>query len=151
MILNDPLKDKGKKIGRMAEYYIAYILSEVSDTVTIVPHNSVADIIFEYENKLIKCQVKALAHKRPVISRHTGRRYRSNYKLDLRRGSGTKDRLYNSSQIDIFGIYIHPLNKAIFLPFLENRKNYSWSDNFIKKTDTLESLEDSVQQILNKK
>ena len=47
-----------ERVGRFGEYLTAAILSQVSDTVTIVPHNASADIIFEHNLKLYKCQVK---------------------------------------------------------------------------------------------
>ena len=55
----------------------------ISDSVTILPHSSHADIIFEYKSKLYKCQVKTASKKERVISKHTGKSYRTNWALIL--------------------------------------------------------------------
>ena len=47
-----------ERLGRSGEYFTASVLALVSDTVIIVPHGAEADIIFDYEDKLYKCQVK---------------------------------------------------------------------------------------------
>ena len=38
----------------------------ISDSVTILPHSSHADIIFEYKSKLYKCQVKTASKKKEL-------------------------------------------------------------------------------------
>ena len=52
-----------ERLGRSGEYFTASVLALVSDTVIIVPHGAEADIIFDYEDKLYKCQVKSKTKK----------------------------------------------------------------------------------------
>ena len=47
-----------ERVGRSGEYLTAALLSQISDTVLIVPHGSEADIVFEHEARLYKVQVK---------------------------------------------------------------------------------------------
>ena len=82
-----------ERVGRFGEYLTAAILSQVSDTVTIVPHNASADIIFEYNLKLYKCQVKTQSK----IEEHRG-----NWRFDMRKGQHSKHRQYKNNEIDIY-------------------------------------------------
>ena len=120
-----------------------------SDSVSIIPHSSHADLIFEYENKLYKCQVKTTSKKQKVISKHTGKSYRANYKVEFRRGSHTKNREYKKGQIDIFAVVIYPKNKVIFIPANIKKNSVRFSDKEIEEISTGQSLKDSIQQILN--
>ena len=38
---------QSERVGRSGEYLVASVLSTLSDTVTVMPHGSKADIIFE--------------------------------------------------------------------------------------------------------
>ena len=49
-----------ERIGRSGEYAVASFLSLESDTVHVLPHGSHADIIFEINDIMYKCQVKLL-------------------------------------------------------------------------------------------
>ena len=52
------------RIGRSGEFAVASQLALISDTVSLVPHNSYADIIFEYQRNLYKVQVKTSSKER---------------------------------------------------------------------------------------
>jgi hypothetical protein len=47
-----------ERVGRSGEYFVASLLSQISDTVLMVPHSAEADLLFEYNNTLYKVQVK---------------------------------------------------------------------------------------------
>ena len=82
-----------ERVGRFGEYLTAAILSQVSDTVTIVPHNASADIIFEHNLKLYKCQVKTQS----AIEERRG-----NWRFDMRKGQRVAHRKYKDNEIDLF-------------------------------------------------
>ena len=84
-----------ERVGRSGEYLTAALLSQVSDTVLVVPHGSEADIVFEHENKLYKVQVKTSSK----INKG-----RVNWRFDMRRGSHSRDRQYQHQAIDIFAL-----------------------------------------------
>ena len=58
---------KSERIGRSGEYAVASFLSLESDTVHVLPHGSHADIVFEINNTMYKCQVKTVAVKKCAI------------------------------------------------------------------------------------
>lgn len=82
-----------ERVGRSGEYFVASLLSQISDTVLIVPHSAEADVLFQYNNTLYKVQVKT----KTKIEKH-----RANWRFDMRRGSHTKNRSYENGAIDIF-------------------------------------------------
>jgi hypothetical protein len=82
-----------ERVGRSGEYFVAALLSQISDTVLIVPHSAEADVLFQYNNTLYKVQVKT----KTKIEKH-----RANWRFDMRRGSHTKNRNYEDGAIDIF-------------------------------------------------
>ena len=82
-----------ERVGRSGEYFVASLLSQISDTVLMVPHSAEADVLFQYNNTLYKVQVKT----KTKIEKH-----RANWRFDMRRGSHTKNRNYEDGSIDIF-------------------------------------------------
>lgn len=141
---------QSERLGRAGEYYVCSVLSTLSDTVTILPHGSTADVLFEWNNKIYKCQVKTVSKKHSVISKHTGRKYRTNYKFDLRRGSHSKERKYIDGEIDVFALYIQPEQKVIFIPASISKRSFRFDNEKILKINTDETFFDSVQQVLNR-
>ena len=81
-----------ERVGRSGEYFVASLLSQISDTVLMVPHSAEADVLFQYNNTLYKVQVKT----KTKIEKH-----RANWRFDMRRGSHTKNRSYENGSIDI--------------------------------------------------
>ena len=84
-----------ERVGRSGEYFVASLLSQISDTVIVVPHSAEADILFQHDNILYKVQVKT----KTKIEKH-----RTNWRFDMRRGSHTKNRNYEDGSIDIFAL-----------------------------------------------
>jgi hypothetical protein len=82
-----------ERVGRSGEYFVASLLSQISDTVLMIPHSAEADLLFEYNNTLYRVQVKT----KTKIEKH-----RANWRFDMRRGSHTKNRSYENGSIDIF-------------------------------------------------
>ena len=74
---------------------VASLLSLHADTVVVVPHSAEADIIFDVDHKLYKCQVK-------TQSKIQNRRVSWIY--DFRRGSFTKKRHYEEEAIDVYAM-----------------------------------------------
>ena len=135
-----------ERLGRAGEYYVCFILSQLSDTVALVPHGSHADIIFEWKNKLYKCQVKTASKRLRVISKHTGKAKRTKYKFDLRRGSHTKKRHYKESDVDIYALFILPLNKVIFVPGQTKKLSHRYSRTEAEQIVTKQSFLDCVNK-----
>ena len=119
----------------------------ISDSVTILPHSSHADIIFEYKSKLYKCQVKTASKKERVISKHTGKSYRTNWRFDFRRGSFTKNRAYLKGQVDIYACCIMPLNKVVFLSSSYPAQSIRFSDKQIEEIDSVKSLDSALEKV----
>jgi len=142
---------RSERIGKAGEYYVCFILSQLSDLVCLVPHGSHADIVFEWKDKLYKCQVKTVSKRNRVISKHTGKIYRTNYKFELRRGSHTKNRTYEEDHNDIYALFIIPLKKVIFLPGNLKKQSFRFSRTEAEQISTKDSFLDSVQQRLNEK
>ena len=104
-----------ERVGRFGEYLTAAILSQVSDTVSIVPHNASADIIFEHNLKLYKCQVKTQSK----IEEHRG-----NWRFDMRKGQRVAHRKYKDNEIDIFAFVSITHRNVVFSKPIEGPTNH---------------------------
>ena len=124
-----------ERVGRSGEFLTASVLSRVSDTVLIVPHGSHADVVFELENKLYKCQVKT---KTKIENNRTGWRY------DIRRGSHTKNRRYEDNSIDICAFVSLKYNTIYFHPFDCDKSQITISDENMKNVNAIDSFWDAV-------
>ena len=113
-----------ERVGRSGEYFVASLLSQISDTVLVVPHSAEADILFQYKNTLYKVQVKT----KTKIEKH-----RANWRFDMRRGSHTKNRNYEDGSIDIFAFVSLEHMNVVFRKFSEGVtitiKNKEMKDN----------------------
>tara|TARA_R100000995_G_C3483906_1_gene125832 strand:+ start:3395 stop:3808 length:414 start_codon:yes stop_codon:yes gene_type:complete len=127
-----------ERIGRQGEFYTCGFLAGFSDTVTLVPHGSEADILFDYNNNIYKCQVKTKSKpKKGSI----------NWKFDLRRGSHTKNRHYQEGQIDIYALYCKPHEKIYFIPFDSKMTCITISEQKMKEAKSEETLINSLDQL----
>jgi hypothetical protein len=99
-----------ERVGRSGEYFVASLLSQISDTVLVVPHSAEADILFQHDNILYKVQVKT----KTKIEKH-----RANWRFDMRRGSHTKNRNYEDGSIDIFAFVSLEHMNVVFRKFSE--------------------------------
>ena len=113
-----------ERVGRSGEYFVASVLSRISDLVLVVPHSAEADILFQYKNTLYKVQVKT----KTKIEKH-----RANWRFDMRRGSHTKNRNYEDGSIDIFAFVSLEHMNVVFRKFSEGVtitiKNKEMKDN----------------------
>tara|TARA_R100001163_G_C5058434_1_gene195032 strand:- start:584 stop:1036 length:453 start_codon:yes stop_codon:yes gene_type:complete len=143
------------RIGRSGEFAVASQLALVSDTVSLVPHNSYADIIFEYQRNLYKVQVKTSSKERKYP--HKDGDYRIGWTFDLRRKRKSKDvklQKYGAEgqfDIDIFALYCLPYNSIIFIAFKDAPTKYTCSDEDFAKNDSQTSLNIVLEELSHTK
>lgn len=130
---------KTERIGRSGEFLTASVLAKVSDTVTVMPHSAEADVIFEWNNHLIKCQVK---------TRNNIERGEVSWRFDLRRGANTKNRKYGKNTLDVFALISVPYNTIYFLPFNCKKQSICISDQTMKNLNSLDSLQKAMDSIV---
>ena len=126
-----------ERVGRFGEYLTAAILSQVSDTVTIVPHNASADIIFEHNLKLYKCQVK---------TQSSIEQRRGNWRFDMRKGQKVADRKYKNNEIDIFAFVSITHRNVVFSKPL-NQVQLTIVDEHMKNNDALRNIQDILKDL----
>ena len=127
-----------ERLGRSGEYFTASVLALVSDTVIIVPHGAEADIIFDYEDKLYKCQVKSKTKKE---------KNHNKWRFDLRRGSHTKNRHFAEGAIDIYALYSKQYNNVIFMPFNVNKGEVRIEEDIMKNADSLATFHQTIKEL----
>ena len=121
-----------ERVGRSGEYFVASLLSQISDTVLVVPHSAEADILFQYKNTLYKVQVKT----KTKIEKH-----RANWRFDMRRGSHTKNRNYEDGSIDIFAfVSLEHMNVVFRKP--SKAINITIQDKEMKDSNPIENILD---------
>jgi len=121
-----------ERVGRSGEYFVASLLSQISETVLLVPHSAEADLLFEYKNTLYKVQVKT----KTKIEKH-----RANWRFDMRRGSHTKNRNYEDGSIDIFAfVSLQHMNVVFRKP--SKATNITIKDKEIKDNNPIENILD---------
>lgn len=119
-----------ERVGRSGEYFVASLLSQISDTVLLVPHSAEADVLFQYNNTLYKVQVKT----KTKIEKH-----RANWRFDMRRGSHTKNRSYENGSIDIFAfVSLEHMNVVFRKP--SNVSNITIKDEEMKNNKPIENV-----------
>ena len=121
-----------ERVGRSGEYFVASLLSQISDTVLVVPHSAEADILFQYKNILYKVQVKT----KTKIEKH-----RANWRFDMRRGSHTKNRNYEDGSIDIFAFVSLEHMNVVFRKFSEG-VTITIKDKEMKDNNPIENILD---------
>ena len=137
-----------ERLGRSGAFAVASHLALYSDTVSIVPHGSHADILFEHEDKILKCQVKTKGNER--LYERGGVARRVGWQFDLRRGRHTKDRLYGENgenSIDIYALYCMPLNIITYIPSNYPATKITLSTEELEKTDSYQSLIKSINDL----
>jgi len=128
---------QSERVGRSGEYLVASILSLYSDTVMIVPHSAEADIIFDVDHKLYKCQVKTQSKIR---------NHRISWEYDFRRGSFTKKRHYEKNAIDVYALVALEPQKVMFvLP--DGSKQKTIRDEEMQATDSLKNVENLFKEL----
>ena len=126
-----------ERVGRFGEYLTAAILSQVSDTVSIVPHNASADIIFEHNLKLYKCQVKTQSQ---IEER------RGNWRFDMRKGQRVKHRKYKDNEIDLFAFVAVPHRNVVFSKPLDQAQ-LTINDEHMKNNDAVKNIKDILEDL----
>tara|TARA_R100001510_G_scaffold29514_1_gene26168 strand:- start:4265 stop:4678 length:414 start_codon:yes stop_codon:yes gene_type:complete len=127
-----------ERIGRSGEFLTASVLSLISDTVSVTPHGSHADVLFEWENKIYKCQVKT---KSKIGTHDRG------WRFDFRRGSHTKNRNYDKGSIDVYALVSLEHQTICFYPFSCAKTQTTISDQTMKNLCSLDSFETAMGEI----
>ena len=131
---------RSERIGRSGEYLTCSVLARESDTVTIMPHTSHADVIFEWEHKLYRCQVKTVTH---IESKY------KNWRFDLRKGITTTGRHYKKDQIDIIAMVNLEYQTVCFKAFSDCKTTQiTIKDEIMKSINSVESLKEAMESII---
>ena len=125
------------KVGKAGEYLTASILSMVCEDVVLTTPPSTTDIIFQYQDRLYKCQVKAKSKIEPT---------RENWRFDLRRSGNTKEREYKDNAVDIFALVSIPHRNVVFVPKLP-QSQITLVDEHIKNNDAVKNLLDVLNNL----
>jgi hypothetical protein len=126
-----------ERVGRFGEYLTAAILSQVCDTVAVVPHNASADIIFEHNLKLYKCQVKTQSK----IEEH-----RNNWRFDMRKGQRVAHRKYKENEIDVFAFVSITHRNVVFSKPLDQAQ-LTIADEHMKNNDAIKNIKDILKDL----
>ena len=119
-----------ERVGRFGEYLTAAILSQVCDTVAVVPHNASADIVFEHNLKLYRCQVKTQSEIEEC---------RGNWRFDMRKGQRVKHRKYKDNEIDLFAFVAVTHRNVVFSLPLE-QSQLTIVDEHMKHNDAVKNV-----------
>ena len=128
---------QSERVGRSGEYLVASLLSLYADTVVIVPHSAEADIIFDVDHKLYKCQVKTQSKIR---------NHRVSWEYDFRRGSFTKKRHYEKNAIDVYAMVALEPQKVMFT-FPDGSKQKTIKDKEMQATDSLTNVKNLFKEL----
>ena len=128
---------QSERVGRSGEYLVASLLSLHADTVSIIPHSAEADIVFDVDHTLYKCQVKTQSK----IQTH-----RVSWQFDFRRGAFTKARYYEDNALDVYALVALDPQKVFFhLP--SGKKQMTITDKKLQAMDSLKNTEDLFKEL----
>ena len=128
---------QSERVGRSGEYLVASLLSLHADTVVIVPHSAEADIIFDVDHTLYKCQVKTQSKIQNC---------RVSWIYDFRRGAYTKERFYSEDAIDVYALVALDPQKVIFV-FPDGSKQKTIKDKDMQAIDLLENTKNLFKEL----
>jgi len=128
---------QSERVGRSGEYLVASLLSLYADTVLIVPHSAEADIIFDVDHTLYKCQVKTQSKIQNC---------RVSWIYDFRRGAYTKERFYSENAIDVYALVALDPQKVLFT-FPNGKKQMTITDEKLQAMDSLKNTEDLFKEL----
>jgi hypothetical protein len=132
------------RIGTSGEYLTASVLALYTDTIILIPGSAQADIAFDVNGRLYRCQVKT----RTAMWKR--KRNYERWSFDLRRGARSKDeRRYSSQEIDVFACVALPLNKVFFLANVNPPTQVLKTQEEMLELDPKESLQDALHQLNN--
>ena len=126
-----------ERVGRFGEYFTAAVLSQVCDTVAVVPHNASADIIFEHNLKLYKCQVK---------TQSAIEKCRENWRFDMRKGQRSAHRKYKNNEIDVFAFVSVPHRNVVFSKPID-KGQLTINDEHMKNNDAVKNIIDILEDL----
>jgi hypothetical protein len=126
-----------ERVGRSGEYFVASLLSQISDTVLMIPHSAEADVLFQYNNTLYKVQVKT----KTKIEKH-----RANWRFDMRRGSHTKNRSYENGAIDIFALVSLEYMNVVFRK-ADDTHSVTIKDEEMKNNNPIDNILDILDKV----
>jgi len=126
-----------ERVGRFGEYLTAAILSQVCDTVSIVPHNASADIIFEHNLKLYKCQVKTQSKIEES---------RENWRFDMRKGQRVAHRKYTDNEIDVFA-FVSVTHRNVVFSKPMDKGQLTIADEHMKNNDAVKNIKDILKDL----
>jgi len=131
---------KTERIGRSGEYLACSVIAGETDTVTVMPHGAAADVVFEWENKMYRCQVKTVTHIE---------KGRISWRFDLRKGSGSNCRIYKENTIDVYALVNLKYQNIYFVPFADCKKGQlSINDDIMESTNSIKSLHGAMESIM---
>lgn len=131
---------KTERIGRSGEYLACSVIARESDTVTVMPHTSHADVIFEWKSKLYRCQVKTVTH---IEAKY------KNWRFDIRKGITTTGRHYKKNQIDIVAMVNLKYQTICFRAFSDcQTTQITIKDEIMKSTNSIDSLKEAMESII---
>jgi len=128
---------QSERVGRSGEYLVASLLSLHTDTVVIVPHSAEADIIFDIDNKIYKCQVKTQSKIQNC---------RVSWIYDFRRGAYTKDRFYSEDAIDVYALVALKYQSVKFI-LPQGLKQISFKDEEIQTWNSLTNTKNLFKEL----
>jgi hypothetical protein len=128
---------QSERVGRSGEYLVASLLSLHADTVVIVPHSAEADIIFDVDHTLYKCQVKTQSKIQNC---------RVSWVYDFRRGAYTKERFYSEDAIDVYAL-VALKHQTVKFMFPKGLKQISFKDKDVQTWDTLENTKNLFKEL----
>ena len=128
---------QSERVGRSGEYLVASLLSLHADTVLVVPHSAEADIIFDVDHTLYKCQVKTQSKIQNC---------RVSWIYDFRRGAYTKERFYTENAIDVYAL-VALKHQTVQFMFPEGLKQISFKDEDVQAWDTLENTKNLFKEL----
>ena len=130
---------KTERIGRSGEYLACSVIARESDTVTVMPHTSHADVIFEWKSKLYRCQVKTVTH---IETKY------KNWRFDIRKGRTTTGRHYKKDQIDIVAMVNLKYQTICFRAFCDcQTTQITIKDEIMKSVNSVDSFKHAMKSI----
>jgi len=94
--------------GDIAELHFQY-LAEKEGFIIAVPHSAESyDFIIDTGEKLLRVQVKSSA----VVDSQNP----NSFRINTSKGASNKTK-YTKAQVDVFAVYLHPLDMWYFFPF----------------------------------
>ena len=130
-----------ERIGRSGEYLTCSVIARETDTVTVLPHSSHTDVIFEWESKMYRCQVKTVTHIE---------KSQKNWRFDIRKGNNATGRHYKKNEIDIIAMVNLKYQTVCFRSFSDCKTTQiTIKDEIMKNTDSIDNFREAMDAIIS--